>query len=69
MRFGMSWPAGHGRREWISMGPLGWLAFGWIILLGVVLWVLLQAVLWLILMAVQGVAWLVGRSRERRALR
>lgn len=35
MRMGMSWPAGGGRREWISMGPAGWLVIGPLILFGV----------------------------------
>lgn len=42
MRMGMSWPPGNGRREWISMGPLGWLLFGWIFVLAAMVWLTVQ---------------------------
>jgi hypothetical protein len=55
VRFGWSWPAGHGRRMWIS-GP--W----WV--LGIWFWVWLAVVavivaIWVLLMLAEGIVWLL----------
>lgn len=34
MRIGYSWPLASRRRMWVSMGPLGWLLFGWLYVTG-----------------------------------
>ena len=47
MRYGVSWPAGHGRRAWVSYGWFGTTVYG------------LLALAWLILVAVAWVLWLL----------
>jgi uncharacterized protein HemY len=44
----MSWPTGHGRRAWISMGPFGW-----------TLWVLFVLPVYAVLLAVFAVVWVI----------
>ena len=59
MRVGMSWPAGRGRRQWISVGPvaLAVLAPFWVATWTVIL--LLAAVVWV----VTGIAHLITQAR------
>ena len=47
MRYGMSWPAGHGRRQWVSYGWFGTAVYG------------LLAAAWLVLVTVAWVLWVV----------
>lgn len=60
----MSWPAGHGRRTWVSMSLTGWL-LAWLILAPVVAaWLVLKAAMalaWLI-------AWLIRRAHDAPAV-
>jgi hypothetical protein len=59
VRFGYSWPLGHGRRAWVSMGPIGWLLIAplWACVMAVVLAV------WLLVMLAEGIVWLVRAVR------
>lgn len=43
-------------RSRISMGPVGWLIFGWVVLPAVVCWWALVALFWLTVWACQAVA-------------
>lgn len=56
MRIGMS----SGGRWWISMGPLGWLLTGWIILPLMAAWYTLLLLYWLVVAIVTAI-------REARA--
>ena len=47
MRYGISWPAGHGRREWVSFGWFGTAVYG------------LLALAWLAVVIVAWVLWLL----------
>ena len=49
---------------WISMGPLGWLLFGWLYLIALVLYGVVWVLAWLVLAAVR---WLDGRYGAAKA--
>ena len=46
---------------WVSMGPVGWLLFGWLYLAAL----LLIAAVWLLYAAAVGVVWLIREGAER----
>jgi len=69
MRLGMSWPAGHGRREWISMGPLGWLLLGPFIFAVWAALVIVVLAVWLVIAGARGAAWLARWLASRPAWR
>lgn len=43
----MSWSAGLGRRQWVSMSLIEWLLFGWLLLAGWAMWQTLYWTFWL----------------------
>ena len=49
---------------WISMGPLGWLLFGWLYLIALALAGVVWVLVWL---ALAGVRWLDGRYGAAKA--
>jgi hypothetical protein len=53
-----------GRRSSISMGPVGWLIFGWIVLPAVVCWWTLVALVWLAVWTVQAISGMVTSARR-----
>lgn len=73
MRVGMSWRVGRGRRQWVSMGPVGWIFLGPFLLA----WYMIAWSAWLMVMffvwSYQGIAWTVRTLRrlrnDRRATR
>ena len=66
MRVGYSWPLGHGRRAWISMGPIGWLLLIWLMLPLAAAWWALFIVLWVLHLLYVLAALAVHSMRERR---
>jgi hypothetical protein len=65
MRIGMSWPLGHGKRMWISGGPLAWLigylafcAFG-------IIWIAVWIPVVIVQLAIAGIRAIV-RARSNR---
>lgn len=43
----MSWSAGRGRRQWVSMSLWQWLLFGWILAMGWLCWQMFYWLFWL----------------------
>ena len=56
----MSWPVGRGRRQWISVGPVGLLLLAPFWLAGWLLWLIVVAVYG----AWMGLGWLLVQARE-----
>jgi hypothetical protein len=57
MRFGMSWPTGRGRRQWVSYGPVGVAVLFWVWIAVWLVWAALAIVYW----TVYGLVWVAGR--------
>jgi hypothetical protein len=53
----MSWPAGRGRRQWISVGLLGAVLLSWAWIAVWVIWLALAILYW----ALRGIWWILCR--------
>lgn len=69
----MSWRAGRGRRQWVSMGPAGWLLIGpYLLTIWLMWWMVAGTVLlcvWLSRVAVMAARGGVRFARQRQAER
>jgi uncharacterized membrane protein len=63
MRIGVS----SSGRWWISMGPLGWLLAGWVIVPVMAAWYLLIILIWLIVCICRATTAAARRSRGSRS--
>lgn len=67
----MSWRAGRGRRQWVSMGPVGWLLIGpYLLTIWLMYWMVVGTVLlcvWLVRSAVMITRSAVRLARQRKA--
>jgi hypothetical protein len=66
VRYGVSWPAGHGRREYFSAGCLGWLILAPFIAAVYLIGFAALLLAWLAQHAWQGCRWCWRRWHERR---